>query len=65
MAEIGIVQVGVMTVAGEQLVMAAFFYDSPARQDEDAVGGFDRGKAVRDDNLGAVVQDEVERGLNL
>lgn len=66
MAEVGLVEVGVTAVRPcQQLLMSTFLNDVALVEDEDAVGVFDGGEAVGDDDGGAVLHEELEAGLDM
>lgn len=60
MAEVGVVQLGVVAAGVQQLLVRAFLDDLPGAQHHDAVGLLDGGQAVRDHDGGAVAQQFVQ-----
>ena len=64
-AEVGVVEVGVVTALVHQDVVAALFDDAPMAQDDDAVGVADGREAVGDEDGGAILEQEVQPFLNL
>ena len=65
MPEIRVVERGVMSALGEQTFVVPLLDDRAFFHHHDAVGGFDGGQPVRDQDAGGMFQDQVQRLLDL
>ena len=64
-AEIGVVELRVVTSLLEECLVVAFFDYASALKYEDAVGVLDGGEAVGDEDGGAILENQVKPLLNL
>src|SRR5208337_2526690 len=55
-----VIEIGVITVAGNELVVRALFYDASLVEDGDGVGVADGGNAMGDEDGGASAHDFAE-----
>ena len=65
MFELRVVEIRIESAFFEQFLVRAFFYDVALVHNEDNVGVFDCGKAVRDDKRRFVLHKFFKRLLNL
>jgi len=65
MAEVGVIQPGVVAAARQQLVMRPLLHDAPVIQHKDAIRAFHRGEAMGDHDGGTACQRLIKSLLNL
>ena len=64
-AEIGVVEVGVVPFLGQETLVIPLFDDAAFLQHDDAVGCPDGGEAMGDQDAGGVFQDQIQGLLDL
>ena len=60
MPEVCVIQLGVVAALGQELIVAALLNNAPLLQHKNSIGRLDGGKAVRNHNRGALLEQQRE-----